>query len=575
MALAFCAETLDDAGVPKEIVEDMNGLARQVGHPCVLAVVGAVKAGKSTFINALLGQECAVVGDTETTATINYISYGQPDPSTPVLCHWRDGRATTESQAFLASLQGTDEAALKRAEGIDHLEYFVANPLLRRVTLVDTPGTGSVVGHHEQRTAAYLRLRERHDLETRRMRETADAIVYVVGAVAMGGDKQILEQFTDASGGAVGASKALGVLGKIDLSKTLVDRRHELCAKIASQLSTGLHSVLPVGGALANLIALADASGEDPLDHMSELVARIPGDQLSDLLADEQLFCTYDHPGWPVSAAERQSLRTMLPANWSAFATLVELASTAKGPLRPLLVEVAGIEKVKQVLTEQMFERGHILRCFRIVRDARTLLNDVRFRHLAHLRRRATQNQRRLERFLNVVTAIPDDPDTVAELQSYLTSHLSRDLNQCNVENAWERTDAVLSELWTDLHEHHADFEALQTLDRCAESFTTDEQAELRALLGMYGSAASVRLGPHGDPDYCIGRQLHWRRIEGSSLRGSPRALLAERAVARLGLLIDDFNPDEAAPAERANGNPRRARDDPSSRTEHAVRPQT
>ena len=42
--------------------------------PCVLAVAGKVKAGKSSFLNALLGVDLAMVGTTETTATINYFT---------------------------------------------------------------------------------------------------------------------------------------------------------------------------------------------------------------------------------------------------------------------------------------------------------------------------------------------------------------------------------------------------------------------------------------------------------------------------------------------------------------------
>jgi hypothetical protein len=34
---------------------------------------------------------------------------------------------------------------LRRADWVDHLEYFLPNPVLKQITLVDTPGTGAVV----------------------------------------------------------------------------------------------------------------------------------------------------------------------------------------------------------------------------------------------------------------------------------------------------------------------------------------------------------------------------------------------------------------------------------------------
>src|ERR687890_1995160 len=161
----------------------MEELSKQVYLPCVVAVVGRVKAGKSTFVNALLREDLAKVGTTETTATINYFSYGNPDPNLHVRCHWRGGRVTEERRAFLDGLQGNDLETLRQADGIDHLEYFLPNPLLKQITLVDTPGTGAVVEKHQDRTAEFMKLhdqlRERHNEDTQKLGREADAIIYL------------------------------------------------------------------------------------------------------------------------------------------------------------------------------------------------------------------------------------------------------------------------------------------------------------------------------------------------------------------------------------------------------------
>jgi septin family protein len=165
--LRQAARRLRGAGLPVELAERMEGLAKQVYQPCVVAVVGRVKVGKSTFVNALLGEDLAKVGTTETTAIINYFTYGDPGPERPVRCHWRGGKVTDESREFLDALQGNDLETLRRADGIDYLEYFLPNPLLKQITLVDTPGTGTVVEEHQDRTAEFMRLnnqlRDRHD----------------------------------------------------------------------------------------------------------------------------------------------------------------------------------------------------------------------------------------------------------------------------------------------------------------------------------------------------------------------------------------------------------------------------
>ncbi|MEI6415524.1 MAG: hypothetical protein WCP34_14860, partial [Pseudomonadota bacterium] len=52
--LEAAAKTLRTTyGIPRSFADDMERLAGEVDQPCVVAVVGRVKAGKSSFINAL------------------------------------------------------------------------------------------------------------------------------------------------------------------------------------------------------------------------------------------------------------------------------------------------------------------------------------------------------------------------------------------------------------------------------------------------------------------------------------------------------------------------------------------
>ena len=46
------AASLRETGLPGELAAQLERLAGQVDLPCVLAVVGRMKAGKSTFVNA-------------------------------------------------------------------------------------------------------------------------------------------------------------------------------------------------------------------------------------------------------------------------------------------------------------------------------------------------------------------------------------------------------------------------------------------------------------------------------------------------------------------------------------------
>ena len=129
--------------------ERIKVLIERADYPCELAIVGQVKAGKSSFLNAFLGDDWAMVGTTETTATINFFKYGVPDDlNRPIRVVWDDGREEWQTREFLDSLQGNSSEVLEKAKGIDHLEYYLQNPILQRITLVDTPGTNALVDAH-------------------------------------------------------------------------------------------------------------------------------------------------------------------------------------------------------------------------------------------------------------------------------------------------------------------------------------------------------------------------------------------------------------------------------------------
>jgi small GTP-binding protein len=112
----FGANATDQAALAASI--------RQLDEFFLLVVVGEFNAGKSAFINALVGQPVLQEGVTPTTATIHVLKHGD------------------------RIAQGVDEHGLR----------VVTAPadLLRDVHIVDTPGTNAVIREHEQLTADFV-----------------------------------------------------------------------------------------------------------------------------------------------------------------------------------------------------------------------------------------------------------------------------------------------------------------------------------------------------------------------------------------------------------------------------------
>lgn len=525
----------------------MESFAAQLNQPCEVAVVGRVKAGKSTFINALLGaeDELAKVGATETTATINYFRFGQPNPDKPVRCYWRNppGSFTDVNREFLNGLQGNDLETLRRADAIHYLEYYLPNKYLEQgIVLVDTPGIGAVVDTHQNRTAEYMQLyqqlRERHDLDTQKLDSKADAVIYLTDAVARVTDSDFLKDFHSVTQGRSKPHNAIGVVARIDEQPQVLVQRHELSAKIARQLKQHLNTVVPVSGGLQFALCRLGRPG---LLRLLSAFSRVQVRDLDKLLSSEGMYRVKSR------ALGLGDLEELIDSTipWSVFTTIVRRLVNSGGDLDKAeaeLYELAGFNPLKEVLERHFFQRAAYLRCFRIAEEARSLLRNITYRELPKLKARDREDQAQRERFLAFIQSAKGEVGVANELREFLS-------RVCGVNRRSERLESDLSEwcskldqFYRELEEHNADFEALQVIDAKEGLFNHEEIAELYPLFGRYGIEIEKRLNSRNMNLQDIGkRQQRWRQIVFSD-RNVERVQVAERAVIRYGLILHELS---------------------------------
>jgi len=103
-------------------------------RPLRVAVVGEFNAGKSTFLNALLGEDVAPTGVLPTTATLHWVAWA-PDPFARVVVRGAPDRVVphAELKATLASLR---DAGAR----VDRVYIYAPIERLKRVEILDTPG---------------------------------------------------------------------------------------------------------------------------------------------------------------------------------------------------------------------------------------------------------------------------------------------------------------------------------------------------------------------------------------------------------------------------------------------------
>lgn len=158
--------------------------------PCRLAVGGAIKQGKSSLVNAMLGHDWSAVGCTETTGTICVMTNKVAlQINRPVCCVRHDG--TSERWVSLQEaeqMQGIERKQLEEAQGIRWLEYALgqlAPPFLADFELVDTPGVCSADSTGGQT----------HDSISHGFIKEVDALVLVVRNTMDEMNRELLEAF--------------------------------------------------------------------------------------------------------------------------------------------------------------------------------------------------------------------------------------------------------------------------------------------------------------------------------------------------------------------------------------------
>lgn len=109
-----------------QLAATVEAMLAQLETPFTFVIVGEVKAGKSSFINALLdtGKEICKVAPSPMTDTIQLITYGQIEQ-------------IIEINPYLKRIE----------QPVD---------ILQEIAIVDTPGTNTIVDHHQEITERFI-----------------------------------------------------------------------------------------------------------------------------------------------------------------------------------------------------------------------------------------------------------------------------------------------------------------------------------------------------------------------------------------------------------------------------------
>ncbi|HUI64460.1 MAG TPA: dynamin family protein [Bacteroidota bacterium] len=149
-ALRRIVDNSANPGLCARIDEEMQKLASNRFH---CAVLGQFKRGKSTFLNALLGNELLPVGVTPVTSVVSLVRFGNVRSAEAV---FSDGRRL-DLEAGQLKEYVSEQCNPNNVKQVRYVDIAFPSEFLRDgVVLIDTPGIGSISLHNTQTTQDFI-----------------------------------------------------------------------------------------------------------------------------------------------------------------------------------------------------------------------------------------------------------------------------------------------------------------------------------------------------------------------------------------------------------------------------------
>ncbi|TFV98775.1 dynamin family protein [Leifsonia flava] len=353
----------------------LDTYARRLREPLRLAVAGMVKAGKSTVLNALIGEQIAPTDAGECTRTVTWYRYGR---SATITAHLHGGAEVrlpvTRSDGALVLDLGS-----RTAEDVAWLDVVWPSESLRSTVLIDTPGIASISQDVSERSTRFL-------TPTRSPSE-ADAILYLLRHIHAS-DVRFLEGFRDTAAGASQTVNAVSLLsradeigsGRIDslLSAARIAERYRHDGELRSLAL----ECIPIAGLLAEG---ARTLRESEFAAFRELAAldRVVRDRML-ISVDRFTRPTHDTT---LSVADRRNLL----ARFGIFgvrlgSALIRGGARTSSQLSERMIAQSGLIDVQRFVADQFRSRGPTLKARSVLVGLELLLEDRPARESGRIR---------------------------------------------------------------------------------------------------------------------------------------------------------------------------------------------
>lgn len=452
----------------------------RLDQPLRVAIAGKIKAGKSTLLNAMVGEELAPTDAGECTKVVTWYRDG---PAYRVVMHLLDG---TPQQLPFDRPAGAIQVDLGRpVEQVDRLEIEVPSRRLREHTLIDTPGIASLSTDVSQRTVAFLEADDERASPT-------DAVIYLLRHMH-GSDLRFLETFHGDDLVHGSPVNAVGVLSRADeIGGCRLDAM-EAAGRVAARYLTDqrLRRLCPIVVPVAGLLAGAGATLREDEFRPLAVIAKSATDDVLDLLLTADRFVGRDTV-IPVSAPVRRQLldRLGLFGVRLSVRLIRDGAAPTADDLARELTSHSGLERLREVLRAHFVGRSRVLKARSALAALEVALKSERSPAAAELAAAAEEIRASAHEFVEIRLLhllrsgrLSGRPDQLAEMERLLGGSGAEASARLGL-----RPDAVPERLATVARETLARWQRFAEHPLSTREFRTAARATARSCEGILAS---------------------------------------------------------------------------------------